>query len=104
MLGRDVLRLGGQFSWEAPCRLCPIREQGAAFPISRLKLLTLSPSLAFGEEGCDLVTRDLRHYLTNLAAQEDRGKNARAPLRELSAQSAGRLGKKTWTRNDLYDR
>ena len=46
----------------------------------------------------------VRDYLTNLAAQEDRAKNARARLRELSAQSVGRLGKKTWTRDDLYDR
>ena len=46
----------------------------------------------------------VREYLTNLAAQEDRAKNARARLRELSAQSVGRLGKKTWTRGDLYDR
>jgi len=46
----------------------------------------------------------VRDYLTNLAAQEDRAKSARARLRELSAQSVGRLGKKTWTRDDLYDR
>jgi hypothetical protein len=46
----------------------------------------------------------VREYLTNLAAQEDRAKSARARLRELSARSTGRLGKKTWTRNDLYDR
>ena len=46
----------------------------------------------------------VRDYLTNLAAQEDRAKNARARLRELSDQSDGRLGKKTWTRDDLYDR
>ena len=46
----------------------------------------------------------VRDYLTNLAAQEDRAKGARARLRELSAQSSGRLGKKTWTREDLHDR
>jgi Family of unknown function (DUF6364) len=46
----------------------------------------------------------IRDYLTNLAAQEDRAKRARARLRELSVQSVGRLGKKTWTRDDLYDR
>jgi hypothetical protein len=46
----------------------------------------------------------VRDYLTNLTAQEDRAKTARARLRELSAQSVGRLGKKTWTRDDLYDR
>jgi hypothetical protein len=43
-------------------------------------------------------------YLTNLARQEDRANRARARLRELSARSPGRLGKKTWTRDDLHDR
>jgi hypothetical protein len=46
----------------------------------------------------------VREYLTNLAAQEDRAKRARARLRRLSAQSRGRLGRKTWTREDLHDR
>jgi hypothetical protein len=46
----------------------------------------------------------VRDYLTNLAAQQDRAKSARARLRELSAQSVGPLGKNTWTRDDLYER
>ena len=46
----------------------------------------------------------VRDYLTNLATQEDRANLARARLRELSARSSGRLGKKTWTRGDLHDR
>ena len=46
----------------------------------------------------------VREYLTNLAAQVDRAQSARARLRELSAQSVGRLGKKTCTRDDLHDR
>ena len=46
----------------------------------------------------------VRDYLTNLAAHEDRAKRARARLRQLSEQSQGRLGKKTWTREDLHDR
>lgn len=46
----------------------------------------------------------VRDYLTNLAAHQDQAKNARARLRELSAESSGRLGKKTWTRDDLHDR
>ena len=46
----------------------------------------------------------VREYLTNLAAQEDRANRARARLRRLSARSQGRLGKKTWTRDDLHDR
>jgi plasmid stability protein len=46
----------------------------------------------------------VRDYLTNLAAQEDRASAARARLHELSASSPGRLGEKTWTRDDLHDR
>ena len=46
----------------------------------------------------------VREYLTNLAAHEDRAKQARMRLRQLSAQSQGRLGKRTWSRDDLHDR
>jgi hypothetical protein len=46
----------------------------------------------------------VREYLTGLAAHEDRASRARARLRQLSKRSAGRLGKKTWTREDLHDR
>ncbi|HTU47425.1 MAG TPA: DUF6364 family protein [Bryobacteraceae bacterium] len=46
----------------------------------------------------------VREYLTNLASQEDRANSARARLRELSARSQGRLGKKSWTRDGLHDR
>jgi uncharacterized protein (UPF0297 family) len=41
-------------------------------------------------------------FLTNLAAYEDRARRARARLRQLSRQSRGRLGKTTWTRDDLH--
>ena len=46
----------------------------------------------------------VRDFLTDLAAHQDRAKRARARLRQLSAQSQGRLGKKTWTREDLHER
>ena len=46
----------------------------------------------------------VRDYLTNLAAQDDRARQAREHLRQLSSRSKGRLGKKTWTRGDLHDR
>lgn len=44
----------------------------------------------------------VREYLTGLAAHDDRAKRARERLRELSAQSRGKLGAKTWTRDDLH--
>jgi hypothetical protein len=46
----------------------------------------------------------VREYLNNLAGHEDRARRARARLRQLSKQSLGRLGKKTWTRRQLHDR
>lgn len=46
----------------------------------------------------------VRDYLTRLAMQENRAAHARERLRELSALSQGRLGKKTWRRDDLHDR
>jgi hypothetical protein len=46
----------------------------------------------------------VREYLTNLAQREDRAARARAQLRRMSETSQGRLGKKTWRREDLHDR
>ena len=46
----------------------------------------------------------VREYLTNLAGHQDRARRARVRLRQLSRQSQGRLGRKTWTRDDLHDR
>jgi hypothetical protein len=46
----------------------------------------------------------VREHLTNLAAYEDRASRAKARLRQLSKQSQGWLGKKTWSREDVHDR
>ena len=46
----------------------------------------------------------VREYLTNLAQQDDRARRARARLKQLSKQSEGRLGRKTWTRDQLHER
>jgi hypothetical protein len=46
----------------------------------------------------------VREFLTNLAQHHDRARRARARLRRLSQKSQGRLGKKTWTRDDLHER
>ena len=43
-------------------------------------------------------------YLGNVARHEDRARNSRVRLRELSQQSQGRLGDKTWSREDLHER
>jgi len=46
----------------------------------------------------------VRDYLTKLAAQESRVDRARERLRQLSRESTLRLGKRTWTRDDLHER
>ncbi len=46
----------------------------------------------------------VRDFLKNVAAHEDRANRARARLKELSKQSQGRLGRKTWSREELHDR
>lgn len=46
----------------------------------------------------------VREYLTRLAAQSDRARRARARLAQLSRKSKGKLGAKTWSREDLYER
>jgi hypothetical protein len=46
----------------------------------------------------------VREFLTSIANQQDQARRARARLRELSARSAGRLGTKTWTRDQLHER
>lgn len=55
------------------------------------------------ERNCT-VNALVREYLTRLAQHQDRARRARARLRQLSKQSQGRLGNKTWTREDLHDR
>lgn len=46
----------------------------------------------------------VRDYLKNLAGHHDRSRRARARLRQLSRRTQGRLGKKTWNREDLHER
>ena len=46
----------------------------------------------------------VREFLTNLAGHQDRARRARIRLRQLSKQSSGRLGARTWTRQDLHER
>jgi hypothetical protein len=50
------------------------------------------------------VSALVRDYLTRLAAHENCARRARARLRQLSNQSEGRLGRKTWSREELHDR
>jgi len=46
----------------------------------------------------------VREFLGNLAAHRDRARRARRRLQQLSRQSQGELGARTWTRQDLHER
>lgn len=65
---------------------------------------TLATVRRHAAERSSTVNALVREYLTRIAAHEDQAKRARARLRQLSTQSQGQLGKKTWTREDLHDR
>jgi hypothetical protein len=65
---------------------------------------TLAAVRRHAAERNSTVNALVREYLTNLASHDNRASQARARLRQLSAQSQGRLGKKTWSREELHDR
>ncbi len=58
----------------------------------------------FAAERNSSVNALVREYLGNIAKHQDRARRARATLRRLSKRSQGRLGLKTWTREDLHER
>jgi hypothetical protein len=46
----------------------------------------------------------VREFLTDIARREDRARRARRRIRELSRTSPGRVGSRSWTRDDLHGR
>ena len=58
----------------------------------------------YAAERNSTVNALVREYLANIAASEDRVKEARTRLRQLSRKSHGRLGERDWTREDLHER
>ena len=46
----------------------------------------------------------VREFLAGIATREDRVSKARERIRELSRQSAARVGSRNWTRSDLHAR
>jgi hypothetical protein len=58
----------------------------------------------YGAEHESSVNALVREFLTSIANQQNRARKARQRLRELSAKSAGRLGAKTWSRDQLHQR
>ena len=100
MQGQVLPNLGNaiQLAYALPMRPLPCL---CAFSVDENVLAAVRRHAAECNSTVNALVRD---YLTSLAAHQDRAKRARARLRQLSAQSQGRLGKKTWTREDLHDR
>jgi hypothetical protein len=46
----------------------------------------------------------VREFLTRISQSEDRARNARRRIRELSNRSRARIGSRSWTREELHDR
>jgi len=46
----------------------------------------------------------VREFLAAIAEREDRARNARRRIEQLSRRSKARLGPKTWDRESLHDR
>ena len=46
----------------------------------------------------------IREYLTGLAQREDRARDSRKRIRELSDNSPARMGPKIWRRSELHER
>jgi Family of unknown function (DUF6364) len=58
----------------------------------------------YASEQNSTVNALVRDYLTRLAQHDSRAEQARARLLQLSAETTARLGKKTWSREDLHER
>lgn len=50
------------------------------------------------------VNQLVRDFLAEIASREDRAKKARRRLRALSERSTARIGKRSWSRQDLHER
>ena len=50
------------------------------------------------------VNQLVRDYLAQLVDEQDRQRSALTELREIFKTSRYRIGPKTWTRDELYDR
>lgn len=46
----------------------------------------------------------VRQFLSSIAGREDRARQARRRIRELSEQSTARVGPRSWSRDDLHAR
>ena len=64
----------------------------------------LAAARRYAVERNSSVNALVREHLSEIARREDRARGARARLLELSKRSRLKLGRKTWTRQDLHER
>lgn len=65
---------------------------------------TLAQVRRYAAEHDTSVNGLVRDFLTELANREDRAARARQRLKELSEQSAARVGSSGWTRDEVHER
>lgn len=65
------------------------------------EVLTLARRYAVERDSS--VNALVREFLTGIARREDRARQARARLRELSERSSARIGSASWTRDQLHE-
>lgn len=70
----------------------------------RIDDAVLAAARRYAVEHESTVNALVREFLSNIAEREDRAKDARQRLRELSERSRARIGTKTWARDGLHER
>ncbi|MEX2523735.1 MAG: DUF6364 family protein [Gammaproteobacteria bacterium] len=64
----------------------------------------LAAARRYAAEHDTSVNALVRGFLIDIANREDRAAQARSRIKQLSRKSRGRIGAKTWTRDELYGR
>ncbi len=64
----------------------------------------LAKARRFAVEHNSSVNGLVREYLTSVAEREDRARQVRKRLRELSDRSGARIGARSWNRDELHER
>ena len=79
-------------------------QVGTAICAGASAFLTNDSAMTRVREVAVVLLDELREYLTNIAAHDDRARKARTNLLRLSKRSKGELGPRTWTRDDMHAR
>lgn len=64
----------------------------------------LSVVRRYASETGSSVNQLVREFLTSIAERNDRAQQVRTRIRQLSDESAARMGSKSWSRDQLHDR